>query len=309
MLSLRHLSHITAVAEAGSLAAASEILGISPPSLSKSIRSLEQQLGTPLFDRTGRVLKLTRFGQEFAAEARRMVARASSLERNARSVARGEAGTVSIGAGPIPVEVFLPRALSRVACERPSLRIDVRDGTWPELSEMLLDYALHFIVVDPDDFSHSPQRDNFRMESLKPLEVGFFCRPGHPLLHNNVATVADAMSYPVACPRVPEHYKHELIEMAEAEGVLTGEFLQHVQEMPDVHLDNFSACLEFVRGTDHVAPAPVIIARRLLEQGRVVRHPRFVLQTRLAVVTHAKRSLSVAARLLIDEVIETAGSL
>ena len=75
-MELRHLRYFVATAEAQHFTRAAERLGMSQPPLSQQIRQLEQEVGTPLFDRTGRGVALNDAGRAFLACAQDILRRA-----------------------------------------------------------------------------------------------------------------------------------------------------------------------------------------------------------------------------------------
>ena len=97
MLELRHLRYFIAVAEELNFSRAAARLHMAQPPLSAAIRQLEQELGTELFLRTTREVKLTEAGQTFLAGARRTLAELERAESDARRAAAGEIGRLSIG--------------------------------------------------------------------------------------------------------------------------------------------------------------------------------------------------------------------
>ena len=70
MLELRIIQHALTLARVGNFGRAAESLGISQPSLTRSIASLEASLGVKLFDRNRRGIKPTVFGAVFLAEGK-----------------------------------------------------------------------------------------------------------------------------------------------------------------------------------------------------------------------------------------------
>lgn len=301
MLNLKHLEHIDAVVRTGSLTAASDELGISPPALSKSIRSLESQLGTPLFDRKGRVLSLTRFGQEFTDEARRMLSHADYLEARARAVARGEAGEVRIGAGPMAQQALLPVAIADLAQSHPQLRVDVTEATFPELVQGLLDFHYDFIVADPDDLTGHPDRDRLTIEPLVSMPLPIFCRTGHPLLDGDDITMADVLAQRWVSPRIPDHYKRRIGSIAKKSGMSASQVKRRIEQIPDIRIEDLRSCLEIAVATDLLTASLMFVARPFIDDGRAVRPPvPFGFLTRTAVMSHAQRALPPAARALMD---------
>src|ERR1043165_9214758 len=89
-LTLRQMELLVAAADAATFSAAAATLGISQPSLSESIRRIEDELGMVLFERTTRSLKLTEAGARAAAIAREMVQDfRHALERLADNASQG----------------------------------------------------------------------------------------------------------------------------------------------------------------------------------------------------------------------------
>src|SRR4029453_19543815 len=67
------------------------------PPLSRQIRLLEHQVGTPLLERTNRVVRFTAAGKAFFPEAARILRLADEAAAMARRVAKGESGSLAIG--------------------------------------------------------------------------------------------------------------------------------------------------------------------------------------------------------------------
>ncbi|MGE8689224.1 MAG: LysR family transcriptional regulator [Achromobacter sp.] len=96
-MELRHLRYFVATAEAQHFTRAAEQLGMAQPPLSQQIRQLEQEVGTPLFDRTGRGVALNDAGRAFLACAQDILQRAQAAVLAAQRAARGEIGELTLG--------------------------------------------------------------------------------------------------------------------------------------------------------------------------------------------------------------------
>jgi len=86
-VSLAQIRYFVAVAEEGHVGRAAERLRIAQPPVSRQIRALEDEIGTPLFERTSRGMRLLPSGSAFLAHARAIldaVERASAAARSAR---------------------------------------------------------------------------------------------------------------------------------------------------------------------------------------------------------------------------------
>ena len=96
-MELRHLRYFVATAEAQHFTQAAEQLGMAQPPLSQQIRQLEAEVGTPLFDRKGRGVRLNDAGLAFLTCAQDILQRADAALQTARRAARGEVGELTLG--------------------------------------------------------------------------------------------------------------------------------------------------------------------------------------------------------------------
>jgi DNA-binding transcriptional LysR family regulator len=123
---LRHVRYFIAVAEYLNFSKAAQQLHIAQPPLSRQIRQLEEDLGVTLFLRNKRRVALTKAGQVFLDEARRLVVQASHAMEAARFAQKGESGIVRIG-----IASGLGGVVSRAVFEHrkrlPTIEIECRD--------------------------------------------------------------------------------------------------------------------------------------------------------------------------------------
>jgi len=96
-MELRLVRYFIAVAEYLNFSRAAQQLHIAQPPLSRQIRQLEDELGVQLFTRNKRHVELTKAGQAFLEEARKLVVQAGHATEAARHAQKGESGVVRIG--------------------------------------------------------------------------------------------------------------------------------------------------------------------------------------------------------------------
>lgn len=99
-MDLRQLSYFLAVVDEGTFTAAATAVSVAQPSLSQAVRSLESELGTPLFHRVGRAIRLTAAGEALIEPARQALRDAQVAREAVRAVAGLAAGRLDVAALP-----------------------------------------------------------------------------------------------------------------------------------------------------------------------------------------------------------------
>ncbi|HMO28107.1 LysR family transcriptional regulator [Enterovirga sp.] len=99
-LEIRHLRYFLAVTDRGSVADAARHLHIAQPALSRQIMDLESDVGAALFMRSGRGMKLTAAGAQFAMDCRRLLADLHAARERAARISAGQLGALRIGVAP-----------------------------------------------------------------------------------------------------------------------------------------------------------------------------------------------------------------
>ncbi|MES2262946.1 MAG: LysR family transcriptional regulator [Pseudomonadota bacterium] len=126
MLERIHLAILLEVEKHGSLTAAAEILHVTQSALSHSMKKLEQQLGTDIWLREGRHLRLTQAGQYLYAVAQRVLPQLALAEDRLRQFAQGERGTLRIGMECHPCYQWLLKIVSPYLAAWPLVDVDVK---------------------------------------------------------------------------------------------------------------------------------------------------------------------------------------
>jgi len=159
-MELRHLRYFVAVAEALSFARAAERLHLSQPPLSRQIRALEDELGTPLFARTKRSVRLTPAGAALLPEARRLLRDADGLKAGARQVAAGEVGALALGFISVAAYNLLPELAPEFRRRHPGVKLALQEATsdvqLPALRQAELDVGLVLPPVAEPGLEYAP---------------------------------------------------------------------------------------------------------------------------------------------------------
>ncbi|MFP3557080.1 LysR family transcriptional regulator [Paraburkholderia sp. SIMBA_049] len=126
---LRQLRYFVTVAEEKHFGRAAARLSMTQPPLSQAIRALEETLGVELFARTKRSVELTSVGADLLPEVRRLLAGAEGLRPLAQSLARGEAGVLSLAFVSTADYGLLPPLLREFGTRHPRVRLELLEAT------------------------------------------------------------------------------------------------------------------------------------------------------------------------------------
>lgn len=151
MIERIHLKVIQAVEERGSLTAAAKELCVTQSALSHSIRKLEDNLGTEVWLREGRNLRLTQAGRYLLNIANRVLPLLDHAEDKLKQMAQGERGTLRIGMECHPCYQWLLKVVSPFLDNWPDVDVDVKQKFQFGGVGALLDYEIDLLVT-PDPF-------------------------------------------------------------------------------------------------------------------------------------------------------------
>ncbi|VVE61465.1 LysR family transcriptional regulator [Pandoraea anapnoica] len=152
MLDRIHLSIVQEVEKQGSLTAAAGVLHVTQSALSHSMKKLEQQLGTNIWLREGRSLRLTQAGQYLLAVANRVLPQLDLAEERLQQFAQGERGSLRIGMECHPCYQWLLKVVSPYLAAWPDVDVDVKQKFQFGGIGALFGYEIDLLVTpDPLD--------------------------------------------------------------------------------------------------------------------------------------------------------------
>lgn len=154
MIERIHLAIVREVARQGTLTAAAQSLCLTQSALSHSIRRLEQQLGTSIWVRDGRGLRLTQAGEYLLSVANRVLAQLGQAEQRLQQFAQGERGSLRIGMECHPCYQWLLKVVAPYLRAWPDVDVDVKQKFQFGGIGALFDYEIDLLVT-PDPL-HRP---------------------------------------------------------------------------------------------------------------------------------------------------------
>ena len=175
MLERVHLAIVLEVERQGSLTAAAEVLHVTQSALSHSMKKLEQQLGTDIWLREGRSLRLTQAGQYLLAVAQRILPQLALTEERLRQFAQGERGALRIGMECHPCYQWLLKIVAPYLDAWPLVDVDVKQKFQFGGIGALFGYEIDLLVT-PDPLL----RPGLRFEPVFDYEQVLVVHEHHP---------------------------------------------------------------------------------------------------------------------------------
>lgn len=185
---LGRLRALLAVSEHQNVMQAARSLNLSQPAVTKSIRTLEDNLGILLFDRTSRGMIPTVFGETLVRRAKLVFAELRNADMELAALKGLEVGSIAVGTTPIARSVLLPQAIGQLLEISPGLQITVLEGTSASLTSQLRSGDLEFIVGAIID---GGKEDGLVQEAMMEDELAVVARCGHPLSTKKTCTFSD----------------------------------------------------------------------------------------------------------------------
>jgi DNA-binding transcriptional LysR family regulator len=150
---LRHLRYLLAVAEEGTFVRAAKRLRIAQPALSRQIRDLEREIGTPLFERGARSVRISAAGEACLRGARAILADTVRALDHARRSSHGLAGRCVVAVGKLPTwNGLAARLVAHAQREYPQVELVIREAharpQWDALRDGSADLGIGMAPAD-----------------------------------------------------------------------------------------------------------------------------------------------------------------
>lgn len=230
-MELRHLRSFVAVAEEHSFGRAAKRLNVAQPPLSRHIRTLEDELGTKLFDRTSRPIRLTHAGSTFLREARATLDQAERALERGRGAGRGESSRLAVGATPSAYNAIAPAVLRAFRAARPDVALELSFSTIDEQLSALTDGRLDVSFGGYAQLMTYPRSLTFEQLVVEPMMA--ILPQDHPLAAQESVALDDLAGEPWVV--LSRSYSPELFEVQSAACRAHGIVRNVVAEAPDPH--------------------------------------------------------------------------
>lgn len=188
-VTLRQFRYFIAVAESGSVAAASRMLAIAQSAVTKSMQELEDALGARLFERTSKGIVLTPQGHRFLASARRVISAVADAARlQPDEAAERLTGVLAIGVTSLVAGYYLSELLRRFRRNCPGVEVFVTEETPRFLEHLLINGELDCAIMVSNALGE-PQALVAETLTRSPNRV--WLASNHPLAERDELTLAE----------------------------------------------------------------------------------------------------------------------
>lgn len=215
MFDSRHIRTFHEVVRAGSYTAAARALGYTQPAITQQMKALERSVGTPLFVRVGRRMRLTEAGQTLARHAEVILDSISTAQQQMESLTRLRSGKVTVCAFPSASATLVPEALAALAVAHPGIRVGLREDEPPE--------SLRRVVRGESDitlaFTYPGLREQVPEELVEiPLledQLTVLLPTGHPMARRRAVKLDELAGerWIAGCLRCRANFLHECAEL------------------------------------------------------------------------------------------------
>lgn len=221
-MDLQHLENILAIAEEASVSKAAEKLFISQPAITHQLLKLEQELGTPLFIRSGRKLERTEAGSVYMDHARRILALKQEAYERIAEVRTRQQHTLSIGFTPARGTEMFSQIYPQFHMRCPDTRVIPREVMTLEMQRMIAEgyLDLGFVSITQEQRDH---RNSYI--TLWEEELSLVIAQDHPLRHR--------LSQPVDLHLLRET-PFVLLQRNSTVRIVTDEFFRRMDFAPNI---------------------------------------------------------------------------
>ncbi len=292
-MDLRQLKYFRTIVDQGSFRKAANMLHISPPALSLSIKGLEDELGLTLLDRKPGCVLPTPFGHSLYKNAIEIQNNVQSALDELNEIRGIGSGRLAVGILPYGIPATMGRLVGRFNERYPGLQIHIGLGSAEYLRDRLASADLDFMVSEIDD---SLSDSAFEQEPLFKLRYGLVVGHKHPLAGKRNLTLKRVLEYRIAYARQWRSVLKNWNSTFSSEGLQPPR--PSIGEATDFFFINM------ISNCNAVAVLPMIgTFMDAIDTGQLaeLHVPRVDWSSTVALVYRAGESLSPNARLLRDE--------
>lgn len=211
-MDLQKLKAFVVVAEELNFRKSAEILGMTQPPLTRLIASLEEELATALFERSTRKVKLTGAGVFLLKEARELLSRAETVEKELRAISKQKTGSLHIGFSTTAFLASLPKIREEFQDRFPKIKLELHQESHRGLIEGLKNSRFDVCFLEGE-----PGKEGFAHHIVQDEALGVLVPKKHPLAKRKEIELRDLKNETLILHPRKEHHSffdtiHKLCE-------------------------------------------------------------------------------------------------
>lgn len=195
MLTHRQIRYFLAVVDAGQVSAAARALNVSQSAVTLSIKDMETLLGTTLFDRLPKGLRLTRAGQQFRHHAHDIAASFEAAVKSVQADGDTVAGQVRLGMSWTLSSYFAFPVIEHFMRQHPQIDVQLTEEPREVLEQGLVDGHLDLALMLTSNLTSGI---GLKGKTFHQSKRQLWTSLGHPLTQQKKVTLADVAQYPYA---------------------------------------------------------------------------------------------------------------
>lgn len=283
MLSTKQLKHLMAIVESGSLHGAAEKVYLSQSALTRSLKSVEEELGVALFERTSSGVTATPFCLTILRQCKNIVYEIEEIKRTAEIYRNLEIGEIRIGMGKACNSIVVSKVLPAFVKCRPNIKVTLSADNPEQLTASLNNRELDLIIAGKGSYQFEP---GFTFYSLTEIPLAAFVKATHPILQHKAPSLKTLFGYPaMSVTRFSAH--SSMLK-----------FLKKIDipetNIPSIMCSDYSALTEIMLHTDHWLIAPRLQLQEQVDSGQVCRidinHQEFRIELAIIELKDRKRT-------------------
>lgn len=257
-MEIRTLLTFIKVAEEQSLSKAAKQLGYAQSTVTMQMQQLEQELGTPLYERVGRQIRITQEGQELLQYAIHIVKTSQEALQIGKGKRKAVDGFLRLGVADSIEEEWLSGLLHRYAKAYPAVHISIRGGNSQSLAQTLLHNEIDLMMT----LDHRLNEPALVHAHDKAEAVHFTAAPDHPLAGVRSPELHTILSYPLIRGDLSSPCERDLEAAMAGEGIIPGDWME---------IESRGLILNMVQYGDGITLVPDCAVQKLLDGGRLVK--------------------------------------
>ncbi len=215
-IDLRKLRHVVETARFENVTRAAEALHITQSALTRSLADVEAELGTPLFVRLPRGVRVTEQGRRFVDRARLIIGDVDDLLADVNNHKGLHTGRLRLGVCPPGYQRFISRPVGDLAGRHPGLRLEISTGTTDDLVPRLITGDIDGIIGHRGWLKRWP---DLQLTALASFHSAFIVRQDHPLTRQVAVTERDILALPMIIPATVEPLHTDLATLYTRNGL------------------------------------------------------------------------------------------